>query len=121
MPFQSQAQGRAMFSAADGNSNIGIPKAVGQDFVNASAGKPMSPLPEYDQAQQGAKAKSKTHRGKRSKGKGAKAHQADAKGFMADAQQEKKPAVALGHLFKAVRSMHAAKQASAPDTDSDGM
>jgi hypothetical protein len=107
-----------MFSAAQGKSNLGIPKSVGQDFVNASAGKPTSPLPEYVQAQQGAKAK-KTHRGRRSKGKGAKALHQEGKQHMATALKASTPGAALPHLFAAVRAMHAAKQASAPAAPSD--
>jgi hypothetical protein len=46
MPFQSQKQAGAMFSAAAGNSTLGIPKSVGQDFVNASKGMSVSKLPK---------------------------------------------------------------------------
>lgn len=65
-----------------------------------------SPFPEYMQAQQGAR--KKTHRGRRSRGKGPKEHQADAKTHIENAQKEPTPKAALGHLFKAVRSLHAA-------------
>lgn len=130
MPFQSKAQAGAMFAAAQGKSNIGIPKSVGQEFVSASKGEPTSPLPEYMDAQRGHKAK--THRGRRSKGKGPKptapktpsAHQAEAQTHIANAAKAPTPAASLGHLFKAVRSMHAAKQASTPapaqPSDNDG-
>jgi hypothetical protein len=83
--------------------------------------KPASPLPEHVQAQQGFKAASKTHRGRRSKGLGAKTHQAQGQTHIANAAKAPTPAASLGHLFKAVRSMHAATQASVPDTDTDGM
>lgn len=33
MPFDSEAQRRAMYAAAAGKSNIGIPKSVGKKFV----------------------------------------------------------------------------------------
>jgi hypothetical protein len=33
MPIVSQAQRRAMYAAAEGESNIGIPKDVGKEFV----------------------------------------------------------------------------------------
>ena len=33
MPFESEAQRRAMYAAAAGKSNIGIPKNVGEKFV----------------------------------------------------------------------------------------
>lgn len=115
MPVQSQSQGRAMFAAAQGKSTLGIPKAVGQEFVGASQGQPMSSLPEHVQAQQGAKRKSRTHRGRRGRGKSATAHHTEAKTHIASAQQAQKPAQALSHLFKAVRSLHAAKQATAPE------
>lgn len=32
MPPVSQAQRRAMYAAAEGKSNLGIPKSVGQEF-----------------------------------------------------------------------------------------
>lgn len=73
-------------------------------------------LPPEVQAQRGFK---KTHRGRRSKGKGAKAHQAQGQTHIANAAKAPTPAASLGHLFKAVRSMHAATQASAPPADTD--
>lgn len=76
-----------------------------------------SPFPPEMQAQLGHK--KKTHRGRRSRGKGPKDHHADAKTHMANAQQAPTPGHAMGHLFKAVRSLHAAKQAA--DSDRDGM
>ena len=36
MPATSQAQYRAMQAAAHGNSTLGIPKSVGQDFASAT-------------------------------------------------------------------------------------
>ena len=46
MPIVSQAQQRAMYAAAAGNSNVGIPKSVGQDFVAAGpAGGSFAKLP----------------------------------------------------------------------------
>jgi hypothetical protein len=119
MPFKSQAQAGAMYSAAEGKSNLGIPTSVGQQFVADSAGQKTSPLPEYVQAQQGAKARGRTHRGRRSKGKGAKAHHAEGKQHIAAAAKAPTPTAALGHLFKAVRSMHAAKSATVPAMPSD--
>ena len=38
MPAVSEAQRRAMFAAAKGNSNLGIPKSVGQEFAKADQG-----------------------------------------------------------------------------------
>ncbi len=35
MPIESKAQQRAMYAAAAGKSNIGIPKKVGKEFVSA--------------------------------------------------------------------------------------
>lgn len=64
-----------------------------------------SPLPEYVQAAQGHARKSRTHRGRRSKGKGAKAHHEDAKTHMANAQAATEPKHAVGHLFKALSSL----------------
>jgi hypothetical protein len=38
MPPVSQRQRRAMYSAKEGKSNIGIPKSVGADFIAADKG-----------------------------------------------------------------------------------
>lgn len=38
MPPVSQAQRGAMAEAAQGNSSLGIPKAVGQEFMDADQG-----------------------------------------------------------------------------------
>jgi hypothetical protein len=38
MPPVSEAQRKAMFAAAEGKSNIGIPKAVGKEFADADKG-----------------------------------------------------------------------------------
>lgn len=35
MPMESQAQRRAMYAAAAGKSNLGIPKKVAKEFVAA--------------------------------------------------------------------------------------
>lgn len=39
MPIESKAQQRAMYAAAAGKSNIGIPKKVGKEFVKAGPAK----------------------------------------------------------------------------------
>lgn len=39
MPPVSQRQRRAMYAAAEGKSNIGIPKSVGREFIAADTGK----------------------------------------------------------------------------------
>lgn len=39
MPYVSDAQRKAMYSAAEGKSNIGIPKKVGKEFVKAGPAK----------------------------------------------------------------------------------
>lgn len=44
MPIKSKAQERAMYAAASGKSNIGIPKKVGKEFV--AAGPAKKNLPE---------------------------------------------------------------------------
>jgi hypothetical protein len=46
MPLRSKAQSAAMHSAAEGRSTLGIPKSVGQEFVNASHGQRVRDLPE---------------------------------------------------------------------------
>jgi hypothetical protein len=38
MPPTSQSQRRAMAAAAQGKSNIGIPKKVGKEFIEADPG-----------------------------------------------------------------------------------
>lgn len=68
-----------------------------------------SPFPPEMQAQRGHKAK--THRGRRSKGKGPRQLHTEAKAHAARAQSAPTPAAALPHLFAAVRSMHAAREA----------
>lgn len=74
----------------------------------------LSALPEYADAQNGHRAKGKTHRGRRAKAKSPTAHQADAQQHIAAAQKAPTPVASLSHLFKAVRSTHAAIQAAAP-------
>ena len=86
-----------------GNPSMGAPKPTS------------NPFPPEQQAQMGAK---KTHRGRRSKGKGPKAHQAEAKAHIQNASKATTPGAALPHLFAAVRSMHAAKNAAATPSDS---
>lgn len=39
MPIESKAQQRAMYAAAAGKSNIGIPKKVGKEFIKAGPAK----------------------------------------------------------------------------------
>ena len=36
MPVKSKAQARAMFAAAQGKSNLGIPQSVGKEFTQAT-------------------------------------------------------------------------------------
>ncbi len=38
MPPRSEAQRRAMYAAAAGNSTLGIPKKVGKEFADADPG-----------------------------------------------------------------------------------
>ena len=46
MPMKSKAMNAAMHAAAEGKSTLGIPKSVGQKFVDASHGQKISKLPE---------------------------------------------------------------------------
>jgi hypothetical protein len=46
MPMLSKAQNAAMHAAAEGKSTLGIPKAVGQEFVQASHGEDVKALPK---------------------------------------------------------------------------
>lgn len=67
---------------------------------------PPSPFPAEEQAQRAHK--SKTWRGRRSKGKGAKPpaeHHADAKTHLAKAQAASTPAASTQHLFRALSSL----------------
>lgn len=50
MPMKSKAQNRAMHAAAEGRSNIGIPKKVGKEFVKEQHGKSTKGLPEKKRA-----------------------------------------------------------------------
>lgn len=45
MPYESEAQRRAMYAAASGHSTLGIPEKVGRDYV--AAGPARAHLPEY--------------------------------------------------------------------------
>ncbi len=47
MPSVSQSQSRAMHAAAEGNSTLGIPKSVGEDFVAADHGRKVKKLPKH--------------------------------------------------------------------------
>lgn len=38
MPVVSEAQRRAMYAAKEGHSTLGIPKKVGEEFIDASHG-----------------------------------------------------------------------------------
>jgi hypothetical protein len=45
MPSVSRQQQKAMFAAASGNSNIGIPKSVGEDYADADIARGPDKLP----------------------------------------------------------------------------
>ncbi len=55
MPSVSKAQARAMFAAAEGNSTLGIPKSVGQEFTAAQTPGSIKRLPEHVAAPKGSK------------------------------------------------------------------
>lgn len=86
MPVVSQQQNKAMHAAAEGRSTLGIPQAIGKDFVTASHGMHVSALPTRVHPQSARPAssvealtglpsgKKPTHRGRRSRGKGSKPH-----------------------------------------------
>lgn len=65
MPFKSKAQAGAMHAAAEGNSTLGIPKAVGKEFVHAGHGQEVGKLP----ARKGHKPKQFTIERKKRKAK----------------------------------------------------
>jgi hypothetical protein len=52
-PFKSDAQRRAMYAAAEGESNIGIPKKIGKEFISDSKDQDQSKLPERIQKSDG--------------------------------------------------------------------
>ncbi len=64
-----------------------------------------SPFPEYMDAQHGQKRK--THRGRRSKGKGPKPtdHMAEANQHLENAKKDPTPQGTTAHLFKALSSL----------------
>jgi hypothetical protein len=45
MPIVSEAQRKAMYAASEGRSTLGIPKAVGKEFV--AAGPASARLPQH--------------------------------------------------------------------------
>jgi len=55
--MRSKAQNAAMHAAAQGQSNIGIPTGVGQDFVSASHGQDVKALPQKVKAPTKGKSK----------------------------------------------------------------
>jgi len=110
-PMRSIAQNAAMHAAASGNSTLGIPASVGQDFVDASQGENVSALPQKVkgpssslEATTGIPSGKRTHRGRRSRGNGA-AHHAEAKTHLANAQSASTPKASMAHLFKALSSL----------------
>jgi len=46
MPMLSKSMNAAMHAAAEGKSNIGIPKSVGEKFVSHSHGQDIKSLPQ---------------------------------------------------------------------------
>jgi hypothetical protein len=46
MPMKSKAQNAAMHAAAEGQSTLGIPQSVGEEFVEASHGQKVGALPQ---------------------------------------------------------------------------
>lgn len=104
MPVVSQSQNAAMHAAAQGHSTLGIPASVGKDFVNASHGVNVSALPQRAptsalESMTGMPT-GKTHRGKRSRGKGPKNHAASAQQHAKDVTS----AMAAGDHAKAKTS-----------------
>jgi len=47
MPSVSRAQNAAMHAAEEGESTLGIPQAVGAEFVAADHGRKVGKLPEH--------------------------------------------------------------------------
>ena len=46
MPIQSKAQQRAMYAAASGNTQTGIPKAVAKEFIESTPRSAYRRMPE---------------------------------------------------------------------------
>jgi hypothetical protein len=59
MPYESEAQRRAMEAAAHGHSTLGISKKVGKDYV--AAGPAKSKLPNYVHRRKMAKVAKSSH------------------------------------------------------------
>ena len=102
----SQAQNRAMHSAAEGHSTLGIPKSVGDDFVNASHGEKVSGLPQRKKADPPSPPQSLRNQGSASAtGKFGKAMQHHAAIGSALEQGDGQGAMRhIGHTLLAVRS-----------------
>ena len=113
MPPVSKQQAKAMFAASSGHSTLGIPPSVGKDFTQDLTPGSVSALPQRAkgpssslEAATGMPSGKKTHRGKRSRGKGpAVNHHEVAKGHLANAQTASTPQAATAHLFKALSSL----------------
>lgn len=73
----------------------------------------MSLAQEFDQI-----GRKKTHRGRRSRGKGAKPHMETAKEHIALASKESDPHKAHAHLFRAISSINKAKK-EAPQEETE--
>lgn len=76
-----------------------------------------SPFSPEEQAQMGQRAKSRTHRGRRSKGKGPKPnHMADANAHIQKAHADPTPQGTTAHLFRALSSLKKAAKAEPAET-----
>lgn len=124
MPSVSQAQNRAMHAAAEGNSTLGIPKSVGQEFVSADQGSKVGALPEKADP----KSKHPKRRGKRGRGRAKhvnhtpalqrlqQAHEAVSRGDITQGMHH--IGHALNHLRQAARTTAPAQpQPQPPDPD----
>lgn len=72
-----------------------------------------NPFSPEEQAQRGHRAKGKTHRGRRSRGKGPKPdHMAEANQHIQNAHKDPTPKGTTAHLFRALSSLKKAQQAT---------
>jgi hypothetical protein len=59
MPIRSKAQQRAMYAAADGRGQTGIPKKIAREYIEATPKSAYADLPERAKRQAAMKRKSR--------------------------------------------------------------
>jgi hypothetical protein len=59
MPIRSKAQQRAMYAAAEGRGQTGIPKSVAREYIEATPKRSYADMPERAKRKAALKRKSK--------------------------------------------------------------